>query len=277
MLTKTLRFDNDVLEVLSSMDWQNDGTLGIITGGQLERGLYTRVNKALEMMGGKWNRKSGGHVFATDPRPQVDGLVTTGALTVERDGFFETPRAVVERMLELVPPSREPMALTLEPSAGLGAIVRVLDDHGVDWIVMVEKNEQRCAELEKEFKRQDRWVIQGDFMNFQDHPGYRFDRIYMNPPFEELQDIAHVCHAYGLLSKYGALVAVMSESPFFRSDRKAEEFRLWLASVGGYSEKLPEGSFKESGTGVNARLVVIKKHSYCDNASTANYSSMEGK
>ena len=257
MLTKTLKFDDDVLEVLSSMDWRDDGRLGVITGGQLERGLYMRVNKALESIGGKWNRKSGGHTFQSDPRPQVEGLVKTGALTVERDGFFETPRAVVERMLELVPP--ESMALTLEPSAGLGAIVRVLDERGVDWIVMVEKNEQRCAALEKEFKRQDRWVIQGDFMNFQEHPGYRFDRVYMNPPFEELQDIDHVRHAYDLLTNGGALVAVMSEGPFFRSDRKAEEFRAWFDMVGGHSEKLPEGSFKESGTGVNARLVVIRK------------------
>jgi len=29
--------------------------------------------------------------------------------------------------------------------------------------------------------------------------------------------------------------------------------------VKGWSEKLPEGSFKSSGTGVNARIVVINK------------------
>lgn len=51
MLTKTLKFDDDVLEVLSAMDWQDGGRLGVITGGQLERGLYMRVNKALENMG----------------------------------------------------------------------------------------------------------------------------------------------------------------------------------------------------------------------------------
>lgn len=259
MLTKKLKFDNDVLEVLRNMEFSADGCLGVITGGQLERGLYERVNKALSAMGGKWNRKAGGHVFQTDPRGQVEGLLANGEMTVERDGFFETPRAVVERMLELVPPSSHPYSATLEPSAGLGAIVRVLDDHGVECIVMVEKNEQRALNLEKEFSRKDRYVIRGDFLQFQKHPGFRFDRVYMNPPFEELQDIDHVLHAYDVLRFGGTLVSVMSESPFFRVDRKAVDFRAWLREVGGTSEKLPEGSFKESGTGVNTRLVIIEK------------------
>ncbi len=96
-LTRTLKFDDDVLDVLRSMDWQNNGTLGIITGGQLERGLYARCAKAFDAMGGKWNRKSGGIEFKIDPRPNIEWLVTSGELTVERDGFFETPQAVVER------------------------------------------------------------------------------------------------------------------------------------------------------------------------------------
>lgn len=261
MLTKKLKFDNDVLDVLRNMDFSADGCLGVITGGQLERGLYERVNKALSAMGGKWNRKAGGHVFQTDPRGQVEGLLANGEMTVEKDGFFETPRAVVERMLELVPLSSDPYSLTLEPSAGLGAIVRVLNEYGVGWLVMVEKNEQRALSLEKVPPRpgQDSLIIHGDFLDFQNHPGYRFDRVYMNPPFEELQDIDHVRHAYSLLANGGMLVSVMSESPFFRGDRKAVEFRVWLEEVGGTSERLPEGAFKESGTGVNTRLVIIKK------------------
>jgi len=85
----------------------------------------------------------------------------------------------------------------------------------------------------------------------------RFDFVIMNPPFEELQDVDHVQHAYKMLSNGGTLVSIMSESPFFRNDTKSKNFREWLELVGGYSEKLPEGSFKESGTGVNCRLVVI--------------------
>jgi hypothetical protein len=81
----------------------------------------------------------------------------------------------------------------------------------------------------------------------------------MNPPFEHLQDIDHVRHAYEFLAPDGRLVSIMGEGPFFRQDHKAAEFRDWLESRGGWSERLPESSFQASGTGVNARIVVVEK------------------
>ena len=88
-----------------------------------------------------------------------------------------------------------------------------------------------------------------------------YDRIIMNPPFEKGQDIDHVRRAYDMLHPNGRIVAIMSEGPFYRSDSKAQEFRAWLDDKGGTSEKLPEGSFKDSdrSTGVNTRLVIIDK------------------
>ena len=82
----------------------------------------------------------------------------------------------------------------------------------------------------------------------------------MNPPFENLQDVDHVMKAYNNLKDGGRIVAIMSESPFFRSDKKSTDFLEWLDTV-GWSEKLPEGSFKDAlkTTGVNTRIVVIDK------------------
>ena len=77
--------------------------------------------------------------------------------------------------------------------------------------------------------------------------------------FEAGADIDHVKHAFSMLSPDGRLVAIMSEGVFYRSDKKATEFREWLESVNGYSEKLPDGTFKQSGTGVNTRIVTIDK------------------
>lgn len=257
-LARALKFDDDVLDVLRSMDWRDDGRIGVITGGQLERGLYQRCAKAFDVMGGKWDRKSGGIVFKTDPRPQVEGLVSSGELTVERDGFFETPYPVIARMLELV--VLENNVRVLEPSAGLGAIAKVIKHEGAGrgiGIWLVEKNTDRARCLSGEFDH----VMNCDFMAWE--PTYLefdvFDRIYMNPPFEELQDVDHVKHAYDLLADGGKMISVMAESAFFRSDKKSVAFREWLEEVNAYVEKLPEGSFKESGTGVNTRLVVIEK------------------
>ncbi|HPT88716.1 MAG TPA: hypothetical protein PL004_12815, partial [Bacillota bacterium] len=64
---------------------------------------------------------------------------------------------------------------------------------------------------------------------------------------------------------------------FFRNDKKAKEFREWLESVGGSSEKLPEGSFKSSErpTGVATRLVVIEKAGESTVKTTPDFSKLE--
>lgn len=255
MLNKTLKFDDDVLNVLRNMEWGDDGLRGVIPW-QLERDLYERVNKALSAMGGKWNKKAKAHLFDSDPRSQVDGLIESGSLTVEKDGFFETPESIVHRMLELAPLPTYPV-FVLEPSAGKGAIVRVLLelDKGLHAYALVEKNAQRARYLRETFKT-GCFVYEMDFLDFKRG---QYARVYMNPPFEEGQDIDHVRHAYDLLAPTGILVAVMGEGTFFRGDRRATMFREWLEAAGGESEKLPEGSFKSSGTNVNTRLVVIRK------------------
>jgi hypothetical protein len=270
MLTKTLKFNDDVLEILRGMEWNADGTIGKLTCGNLSarpggRKLYELVDKALNAMGGKWNRKAGGHIFPNDPRAQVEGLLTNGALTVERDGFFETPEAVVWRMLDYVPlPGYS--VIVLEPSAGMGAILKVLqvtEYSHFHSFKACEKNDKRRDHLKREFP--DIEIVGSDFLSYElprhsdGEVMYRFDRIYMNPPFEEMQDVDHVRHAYSLLKDDGKMVSVMAESAFFRSDRKAVEFREWLDSVWGDSCELPEGAFKDSGTGVKVRLVVIEK------------------
>ena len=90
-----------------------------------------------------------------------------------------------------------------------------------------------------------------------------YDRIIMNPPFSNRRDAEHVRHAYSLLKPGGRIVAIMGEGVFFGQDKKAQDFREWLESVDGTSEKLPEGSFMDPSlpvnTSVNARMVVIDK------------------
>ncbi|AMO36602.1 PLxRFG domain-containing protein [Thauera humireducens] len=90
-----------------------------------------------------------------------------------------------------------------------------------------------------------------------------YDRIIMNPPFSDRRDAEHVQHAFTLLRPGGRIVAIMGEGVFFGQDKRAQDFRDWLDSVGGTSEKLPEGSFMDPSlpvqTGVNARMVVIDR------------------
>ncbi len=256
MLTKTLRFDDDVLNVLEGLrvERQNGGYIGYLEG-QLDRDLYVRTNKALEVLGGKWNRKARGHLFTADPREALADMLDSGEATVVKDGWFPTPCAVVERMLDLVP--WEPRGMILEPSAGEGHICDVLCmDYGLDpaeWFFCFERDRRRARVLaEKRYR-----VECGDFLSYSPSPC--FWRVYMNPPLEAGQDIDHVRHAYAFLKPGGALVAVMSEGPFFRGDKKATAFREWLDVTGGASYPLPQDSFRGSGTGVNTRLVVMHR------------------
>ncbi len=168
------------------------------------------------------------------------------------DGFFPTPKNIVEKMLDEADIKKG--ETVLEPSAGKGNIADEIRTRYPDNALEVAEINGSLAELLKEKGHN---VVGNDFLA----TNKKYDKIIMNPPFEKLQDIDHVKHAYDMLNPGGRLVAIMSESPFFNSAKKAEAFRTWLEDVGGISEKLPENSFKSSerSTGVNTRLIVIDK------------------
>lgn len=256
-LTKKLKFDQDVLDIIASMRWdvENDGSVcGTLTCGQLERNLYIRVDKALKAMGGKWNRKLGAHRFLSDPRPLVEGLLNDGVLEVERDGYFLTPMEIGTQMARWAELYED--AIVLEPSAGTGDLVdAILAVEPTARVYCYEKNEQRAKVLRRKFGDRLDAICHWDFLGTH----RKYARIVQNPPFENFQDIDHVLHAYWCLASGGILVSVMSESPFFRTDHKAVEFREWLDGVRHEIIDLEPGAFRSSGTGVKARLVKVWK------------------
>lgn len=169
-------------------------------------------------------------------------------------GFFPTPRPVIDRMLELAQIKNHHRVL--EPSCGKGDILDALRE---------EYPELELHAIERNFTLADVLAAKGhavEFADFLDHQG-SYDRILMNPPFENSLDAEHVQHAYALLAPGGRLVSVMCEGPFFRSDVKSVAFRDWLAVVGGEAEELPENAFQGKdafrATGVRTRLVTINK------------------
>ena len=166
------------------------------------------------------------------------------------DGFFPTPKTLIDRMREEADISSEHRVL--EPSAGKGDIAQALKEDASNISVIEINSELRTLLEAKGFN-----PVATDFLG---HNG-TYDRIVMNPPFEKGQDIDHVKHAYDQLAPGGRVVAIMSEGPFYRQDKKASGFREWLDSVGGWSEENPAGSFKDAfrSTGVSTRLVVIDK------------------
>jgi phospholipid N-methyltransferase len=170
------------------------------------------------------------------------------------DGYFPTPRELVEQMLEYA--DIQAGHQVLEPSAGKGNIADVIKESepGAD-IDVIEIN----SGLRSMLKQKGYNVVSNDFI---DYSGKKYDRIVMNPPFENFQDIDHVMYAYEMLKPGGKLVAIMGAG-VKNSRKKAVEFRQWIEEAGSYIEDLPEGSFKSSErqTGVATVMVAIEKPS----------------
>jgi protein-L-isoaspartate O-methyltransferase len=164
-------------------------------------------------------------------------------------GYFPTPPAVVARMIEAAQ-----LRIThtiLEPSAGHGAIATALPSECLT--VVYELSPRLCEVLQLHgFDARP-----SDFLSVVPRPF--FDRVLMNPPFENLADIDHVRHAFEFLKPGGRLVAIMSPAFSYRRDKKAEAFRDWAVDLMTHSEKLPAGTFRESGTDIESVLIVLDK------------------
>lgn len=180
------------------------------------------------------------------------------------NGFFPTPPALADRMARELDAGA--LHDVLEPSAGSGNLIdAVLRNAPGCSITGIEVNHTLANLLDSQYANEKRvTTFQHDFMDFNTvfmgaTPNRLFDRIIMNPPFENLQDIDHIRHAAEMLDENGRLVAICSPGPFFRNDDKCLAFRDWLGQFTYTYEELPPGTFKESGTNVAAVLLIIDR------------------
>lgn len=241
-----------VLEVLARA--HTDGPRLTLTGA-LDRKLYLDTAKVLEAAGGKWNRKERAHLFDGSAADAIEPVILTGEIVsrTQQFGYFPTPAPVVQQLLDHA--RIEPGMRVLEPSAGRGAIALAAADTGaaVDCVEIQDDH----AEALRDAHHPDLTVLVADFLTTSPQPVY--DRVVMNPPFARQADIRHVLHAHQALKPGGRLVAVMSNGVTFRDTPLTGEFRALLAAEGGELHPLPEGAFKESGTGVNTVIAVVPK------------------
>ena len=167
-------------------------------------------------------------------------------------GFYQTPRAVVARMISLS--DIEPGQTILEPSAGAGAIADGIRETFGD-TVSVECWEP-CGALRSILEKK-RHNLRGFYFEECDTKNERFDRVLMNPPFEKNQDAQHVRRAFAALKPGGRLVAIVGAgSGFAKLSDLVSEF-------GELDEPLPAGTFNTvesiNTTNVCARLLVLQK------------------
>ena len=245
----------DVMTVLSAAEIS--GSCLKLTG-KLDRNLYVETNKVLDAAGGKWNRSAGAHVFDGDAAEAIEQILLTGEYSRTKQDFgqFDTPPELADRLVEMA--RIEPGMLVLEPSAGIGNIAIPAAKKGAN-VVCYEIDQKRVDRLSQANIDAGRVIAQiftvEDFLD--ESSDWSYDRVVMNPPFAKQADIDHVLHAYRFLKPGGLLVAIMSAGVTFREDRKTRDFRNFVEKLGGTIEGLPAGSFKSSGTMVNACIVTM--------------------
>ncbi len=249
-----MNIEPTVLDILGRS--QVEGAILRLPDGQLDRKTYEAVNKVIVIAGGKWNKKSKGHVFEYDAADVIDGILLTGEVQNVRQDFgqFDSPPAVVARVVKLAEIKHGLSAL--EPSAGIGNIAMAATEAGAT-VDCYEIDEKRFSRLKQH--SMDGVPLgmlwRGDFLEQPAPPSRKYDRVVMNPPFAKQADIAHVQHAAKFLKPGGRLVSVMSPTWQTRSTKAAEDFRKFLSDLRAVVIDLPAGSFKDSGTGVNAVIV----------------------
>jgi protein-L-isoaspartate O-methyltransferase len=239
-----IKLSDEAREVLSRSAITTDS---VKLPEQLDRDLYLEIAKVFKAAGGKWVKGKGLHLFTRDPREVLGLAVVEGAIVDEKKTLqqFFTPPVLADQMVELA--DLFDGARVLEPSAGDGAILRAITRAlPICQMAAIELDEKlfwswmRMPGICK--------ARQGDFLMATPSEFGMFNRIIMNPPFRDGQDIAHIQHALQFLAPGGRLVAICGDGPDQRSILKPAAC-AW--------QQLPAGTFHESGTEVRAVLLSI--------------------
>lgn len=246
-----MKIDTEYLKVIDQSTIKDNKLF--LPDMQLDRKTYLGVNKVLESLGGKWNRKEKCHIFPNDIEDAINEAMLTGEYTDQKKefNFFETPEDIAKKLVELA--CIKTGDVVLEPSAGKGAIAQHIILNGM-WssrchLLCIEIMDDNIFYLTTHGYK----VVHVDFLTYNEP----CDVIIANPPFTKQQDIDHVNHMIKLAKR--KVVSIMSSSINFRENKKTKEFRKLLNKYDHQIIALPPGAFKESGTMVNACIVVVNK------------------
>lgn len=249
-----MKVDQETLAILDA--GRCEGARYYLGPEKLERKAYEKVNRVLELAGGKWSRSVKAHLFEGLAADRLEDVLLTGEITDAKKEFqfFESPEPVVNRILHLAGLTAD--SRVLEPSAGNGAIALRAAETAKE-VVCIELNSDCVTALKSAAPANMIVHHSGDFLQVE--PLATFSHVLMNPPFSRSQDAKHIVRAFDWLAPGGRLVAVASSGVLFRKDAAYSELRELVEANGGTIEELPTGSFQSSGTMVNTVLISLDK------------------
>lgn len=143
----------------------------------------------------------------------------------------------------------------LEPSGGEGVLCQAICNIvKPENLTIVEFFDRNASILSKKYPN----VIEKDFLETTPEELGQFDFIVMNPPFSKNRDVKHVLHALTFLKENGYSSVIVGSTA-----TESEEFTQ-LASFAKEPNDwnltdIPNGEFKEAGTAVGAKQIVISE------------------
>jgi len=247
-----------VQEVITHSTYQNGK---LFLPGDLDRKVYLDVMKQLGQIGGAWKRNSGAIEFDTDVEDLIQQIRDGEPINLRKEyQFFETPYFLAKKMIADYA-ALKPGLKVLEPSAGKGALIKVINAYCPSLVVSyceIQPINNRFLDKEIREKRLNASKIADNFFDNGLHSFY--DRIIANPPFASNQDIDHIRHMYKLLKPGGRIVTVASAHWQIGDNKKEKGFRQWITrDLGAEVIELPAGTFQTSGTNVKSNLIIINK------------------
>jgi Domain of unknown function (DUF3560) len=182
-------------------------------------------------------------------KEKLEETLKNGIEVVAVEQLFETPELLADRVVEEA--DIKTGETVLDPEAGPGALLDAIRRAEIGVVnTAIEINSQLCDRLK--LKGYDA-VYNVDFLDCTVEEYGLHNKIIMNPPYKNSIDVKHVKHALTFLAPGGRLVAICADGP-----RQQEALRPLAEKSGGFWEKLPAGTFQESGTMVNTALMVIE-------------------
>jgi len=213
---------------------------------------YQEVRKALLNAGAKYKNNS--FVFPNDAQQYIDRITEGENVNIKKEfQFFATPSELAKDLVFYADLKQHDTIL--EPSAGQGAIIKEINkvcDVVPDCFELMNINRNVLANSEAKFN-----LIGFDFLEVP--KSKKWSKIIANPPFTKNQDIDHVNKMYNCLSNGGRIVSIMSTSWTTGNQKKQVQFREFLENVNAEVLDIPKGTFKESGTMVGGKIVIIDK------------------
>ena len=183
--------------------------------GEKDKHALAEAERVLSAIGGAKNGEGISSWWEFDYHPgEVINLVCISGCIPDAKShqFYPTPERLAKKVIEFASEGAEATMNWLEPSAGTGGIADYVPDDARLQCYEVSKLHVAVLEAKGFTRTGPRSVECLDFIKLaSEYKGGGYNRIVMNPPFDQGRWLAHVDAAAAVTAKHSRIVAILPE------------------------------------------------------------------